>query len=91
MARTGGNVPEALGTLCQVRTGTGGAITGLSGWKQPLTDAGLSRIVLIKSLKTLSLTGTSVTDDGIVLLESLPGLTELYLTGTQAHIKFTKL
>ncbi|GIS58413.1 MAG: hypothetical protein CM1200mP2_06380 [Planctomycetaceae bacterium] len=60
VARTGGNVPEALETICQIRTGPGGAITGLSGWKQPLTDAGMSQIVLIKSLKTLSLTGTSV-------------------------------
>ena len=51
--------------------------------KQPITDAGLQKLLMLKKLKSLGLDETEVTDAGLAALEKLPALEELLLANTQ--------
>lgn len=59
-------------------------ITSLDlGGSAALTSDGLSALAAFPALRTLDLSGTSITDEGLDVLSSLPALEQLSLAGTR--------
>src|SRR5262249_52772918 len=74
---------EGLGGKVTRNINIGGAVTGVDYFLSKVTDDDLKGLADFKRLTTVRLTGTKVTDAGLVHLAPLAGLTHLNLDRTR--------